>query len=243
MRRHFWRYSRPVGCFFCVLFLLFLAWFLRLINGIPPLDAEAGLRRIERKHLRPPGELVEMFTGGQRDVIAVTQRNGEIYTYFLVPKDSVQTGEPRYSDGGPWRDTETDFSWGCCTNAFYEFDVNNGSAVLKQWIYVLVKNADPAITSGSLRVVTRQGNNSRTWTAQAERMNPYYLAFRLELWGGSETAKQQFYTIYNGYSPSPDVEAAASVVFFNVDGNEVSRQQFDMVKASWDQERSTDNGT
>ena len=64
MKKHFWRFRRPVGCVLCVLLLLVLAWFLRLVYGVPPLGAEAEVRRIERRYLRPAGELVQIIEEG-----------------------------------------------------------------------------------------------------------------------------------------------------------------------------------
>lgn len=245
MKRRYWRFSRPAGCFLCLCVLLFMAWLIRLFCGPPPAGAAEQVKRLERRCLRPPGALVEVYREGDYYPVAVTEREGELYTYYLFDKGPGSEGKPGYTDGSVWRDTVHDLPWGCCIGPFYQYEVNKGNAVWRMWTYVLVKNTDPAVTGATITATTRIGDGngarSRKWTAEAVRRNPYYLAFRLELFGGSELARRQFSAIVNGLA-AEDTEAGAEVVFYDADGNERSRLQFDMLKKPTEEERSEDHG-
>lgn len=240
MRRRYWRFSRPLGSLVCVLLLLLLAWVLRLTLGAPPQGPEALLRRTERRMLRPPGELVEIVESQNNYATAVTWREGELYTYTLMPvdSDSQKRWTHRYTVGMPYRDTVHDSDWGCCTFPTNRFDIYNGKSVLNSSFYALVRVTDPQIRSGKLTVETVSEEFSRTWTSQAERGNPYYLAFELKLWGGSEAMREHFYAMHSGYE---GVSAEAEAVFYDAEGREVSRMRFSMA-GSEDEERSMDHG-
>ena len=244
MRRHFWRYSRPVGCLLCLCLLLILAWFIRLVSGPPAAGVETQIRRAERRCLRPAGELAEIYNEGQYYPYAVTKRDGELYTYFLAPQGLMGDKRKRCTGAFRWQDTAGDLPWGCCIGPFYQFELVGGSNVYVQWMYVLVKNPDPAAVSGKLSIEASLGNGdeayTRTWTARAERRDPDYLSFRLELRGGSERMRQLFSAIYNGVG-STDTTATAEAVFYDADGKETGRLQFDMLMHE-DEERSEDHG-
>ena len=245
MKKHFWRFRRPAGCLVCVLLLITLAWFLRLVYGVPPLGAEAELRRVERRYLRPAGELVQIIEEGDLYGAAVTQQEGELYTYMLFPADgSTEKGPRRYDGGGPWRDTVRDFSWGCTTPALSYFVYQNNTNELQKRFYVLVKQSDPNVVSGKLEIFSTMEEGSRTWRSSAERLYPGYLAFPMELTGGSEMSRQMYQSILNGFSDNAEkpVTAEAEAVFYDAEGNEVSRIAFNMIRDSADQEGSEDNG-
>ena len=245
MRKIYWRYSRPLGCGICVLFLLLLAWFLRFTGGPPATGAEAQVKLAERRCLRPPGELTEVVDEGVWYPFAVTKRDGELYTYYLTTQEREGRGRKRFTGGIPWRDSVGNMPWGCCIGPFHQFELpDRGTAVMVQWTYVLVKNSDPAVTGGQISIEASLENGdepyARTWTARAERTDPDYLRFRLELRGGSKTMRQLFSAIYNGFA-TPGTAAEAEVVFYDADGTETSRLQFDMLMHE-DEERSEDNG-
>ena len=245
MKKHFWRFRRPAGCLVCVLLLLALAWFLRLVYGVPPLGAEAELRRVERRYHRPAGELVQIIEEGDLFGAAVTRHEGELYTYMLFPADgSTLKGPRRYDGGGPWRDTVRDFSWGCTTPGMSYFVYQNNTNELQKRFYVLVKQSDPNVVSGKLEIVSTMEEGSRTWRSSAERLYPDYLAFPMEITRGSETSRLMYQSILNGHSYNAEkpVTAEAEAVFYDAEGNEVSRIAFDMIRDSADQERSEDNG-
>ncbi len=245
MRRIFWRYSRPVGCLLCVCLLLVLAWLIRLVGGPPAAGIETQIRRAERRCLRPPGKLAEIYDEGQLFPFAVTKRDGELYTYYLHLYSQGLAGKERRRCTGAfrWRDSAEDLPWGCSIGPFQQFELTNGSTTNVQWMYVLVKNSDPAVTAGRLSIETGLGTGeetyTRTWTAWAERKDPDYLSFRLELRGGSDRARQLFSALYNGVG-SKDTTAMAEAVFYDADGNEAGRLQFDML--IHEEERSEEDG-
>ena len=243
MRRVFWRYSRPVGCLLCVCLLLVLAWLIRLVSVPPAAGVETQIRRAERRCLRPPGELAEIYDEGSYYPYAVTKRDGELYTYFLTPQALEGKGRKRCTGANCWRDSAGDQAWGCSIGPFYQFELTGGSTTQVQWMYVLVKNSDPAVTAGRLTIETGLGAgeeaHTRTWTARAERRDPDYLSFRLELRGGRDSSRELFSTLYNGVG-SKETTAMAEAVFYDADGNEAGRLQFDML--THEEERSEENG-
>lgn len=240
MRRRYWRFSRPVGSLICVLLMVVLAWFLRLAMGPPAGSPEAVLRRTERQLLRPPGELVEIIENRFNYATAVTWQDGELYIYALCPvdDDTTKTWSHRYTFGVPYRDTAHDSPWGCCTFTAVRHESYNLKTVMELSFNVLVRIADPRIRSGKLTVETASEGYSKTWKATAERTNPYYLAFTLKLWGGSETMKDHFYAMHSG---SEGVTAEAEAVFYDEEENEVSRLRFSM-PGFQEEERSGENG-
>ena len=242
MKRRFWRFSRPVGSLVCVLLLLVLTWFMRFAAGTPHGSPEAVLRRTERRYLRLPGELVEVFETRLNAANAVTWRDGELAVYYLTSEDDDNRGEwkHRYQDGFLYRSAQPG-SWGCCTTPFIQFDVNKGNMVTKRWFYVLVKNQDPQVTGGKLTVESWLGDYHRTWRAEADRTNPYYLTFRLEINGGGEKTLSIFNALCGGDS-GDGATAEAEAVFIDADGNAVSSLRFDMIEELPDTERSAENG-
>lgn len=240
MRKRYWRFSRPVGSLVCVLLMVVLAWFLRLTMGTPAGSPEAILRRTERQLLRPPGELVEIIENRYNYATAVTWRDGELYTYVLSPvdDDSTKTWKRRYTFGIPYRDTVHDSPWGCCTFTVIRHDTYNLKTVMDLSFRVLVRITDPRVSSGTLTVVTESEDYTKTWNAKAERRNPYYLDFEIKLWGGSEVMKSHFYAMHSG---TEGVTAEAEAVFYDEEGNEVSRLRFSM-PGFQEKERSGENG-
>ena len=240
MRKRYWRFSRPVGSLVCVLLMVVLAWFLRLAMGTPAGSPEAILRRTERQLLRPPGELVEIIENRYNYATAVTWRDGELYTYALSPvdDDSTKTWKHRYTFGIPYRDTVHDSPWGCCTFTVIRHDTYNLKTVMDLSFRVLVRTTDPRVSSGTLTVVTESVDYTKTWNAKAERRNPYYLDFEIKLWGGSEVMKSHFYAMHSG---TEGVTAEAEAVFYDEEGNEVSRLRFSM-PGFQEEERSGENG-
>ena len=244
MRRYDWRYSRPVGCLLCVCLVLALAWLIRLVSGPPAVGAEAQVRLIERRSLRSPGEIAEIYDEGQGFPYAVTKRDGELYTYILQPQLLEGEKRHRFTGGSCWRETPGDLPWGCCIGPFFQFEISNGNSVQVQWMYVLVKNSDPTVSAGRLSVTASLGTGdtayTRTWSARAERRDPDYLSFRLELRAGSDRAHTLFSAIYNGVG-AEDTAASAEVIWMDGDENEVSSLQFDMVRQA-KEEGSETNG-
>ena len=245
MKRRFWRFSRPVGSLVCVLLLLVLAWFMRFAAGTPHGSPEAVLRRTERRMLLSPGELVEVYEARFNSASVVTWRDGGPAVYYLLPEDDStrnKNWKHRYLDGIPLWQGQPDFPWGCCTGMFIEFSPNRGNMVTRHWFYVLVKNQDPQVTGGKLTVEAKMGDYHREWRAEAERTNPYYLAFRLEINGGGENTMSVFNALCGGYS-GDGAAAEAEAVFIDAEGNAVSSLRFDMIEELPDTERSAENGT
>jgi hypothetical protein len=220
--------------------MVVLAWFLRLAMGPPAGSPEKILRRTERQLLRPPGELVEIIENRFNYATAVTWLDGELYTYALCPvdDDTTKTWSHRYTFGVPYRDTVHDSPWGCCTFTVVRHESYNLKTVMELSFNVLVRITDPRVRSGKLTVETTSEGYSKTWKAAAERTNPYYLAFTLKLWGGSDVMKDHFYAMH---SCSDDVTAEAEAVFYDEEGNEVSRMRFSMPGFP-EEERSGENG-
>lgn len=241
MRKYYWRYSRPAGCLLCIFLLLVLAWLIRLLNGPPPTDVSEQVRRTERRSLRPPGETMQVFYEGQSFPFAVTTRDGELYTYLLYPQDLQGSGRNRITSGVNWRDTVSDLPWGCCIGQFSQLELSNGNTVQVQWMYVLVKIPEPDAVAGRLRIKASLGGGdgayTRTWGADGVRTFDY-LRFRIELRGGSESARKLFSAIVNGFG-SEETTAAAEVIFLDKEGNE-KPMQFDMLRQA--EERSEDHG-
>ena len=243
MRRRFWRFSRPVGSLVCVLLLLLLIWFIRLGRGIPHGSPEDVLRRMERKMLLSPGELVEVYEARFNAANVVTWRDGELAVYYFLPEDdnNKKQWKHRYQDGFPLWQAQPDFDWGCCTGMFVDLNANRENKIVTAHrFYVLVKNPDPQVTRGSLTIQSRLGDYTRKWTAKAERTNPYYLSFRMERFGGNNATQELFDALCSGRS-SQGAEAEAEAVFYDADGNEVSCLRFSMIEEE-NAERSEENG-
>ncbi len=242
MRRRYWRFSRPAGSLACLLLLLVMAWFVRLAYGTPHSSPEAELRRTERRMLLPPGELVEVYEARFNGANAVTWQDGDLSVYYLYPEDdsTKQEWKHRYQNGTLLCRTAGDSSWGCRTSVFLETNFDPG-VTTRHWFCVLVKNEDPRVTRGTLTIRSALGEYSRKWAAKAERTNPYYLSFRLERSGGINAMQTIFNDLCNGFS-SEGTEAEAEAVFYDTEGNEVSRLVFDMIRAVPDREGSEENG-
>jgi hypothetical protein len=183
---------------------------------------------------------VEIIENRYNYATAVTWRDGELYTYVLSPvdDDSTKTWKHRYTFGIPYRDTVHDSPWGCCTFTVIRHDTYNLKTVMDLSFRVLVRTTDPRVSSGTLTVVTESEDYTKTWNAKAERRNPYYLDFEIKLWGGSEVMKSHFYAMHSG---TEGVTAEAEAVFYDEEGNEVSRLRFSM-PGFQEEERSGENG-
>lgn len=239
MKRRFWRYSRPLNCAICLCLLLALAWFLRLAYGIPPMRAERLVRLTEKECLRRPGEIMEILDEGNIYSAAVTWSEGEIYTYVLMHDDKSGS---RYYGGLPCRDTEQFARDWCVTTSLEKWDVQLGKSTLKQHFYVLVKQPDARVTAGKLTIVGNMDGASRTWVSSAERINPYYLSFRIDQDRGGQIINQMYYALHSGWYLDSPVTAEAEAVFYDADGNEVNRLSFSMVEGRVFGERSEDHG-
>ncbi len=246
MRGRYWRLSRPLGCCLCILLCVLLAWLLRMAYGVPAMGAKAQLRRTERRLLREPGELVEVFEEGSVYAAAVTWHDGQIRTYALFPESEelMDSDRDRYTDGMPWRETESAYDWGCTTASMDRLEPASGakSTVVKRRLYVLVRQTDPRIVSGTLRIIGRLGSRERPWESEAVRTNPYYLAFPIELWGGTDESRQMYYAIQHGTSQAQKVTAMAEGVFYDAEGNEVEKKRFQLILNTPEEKGSDDSG-
>jgi hypothetical protein len=242
MRRKTWRYSRPLRCVLYLCLLLFLVWLLRLTLGTPAADAVTVLRRAEKANLRPAGELVCILEQEGPFSTAVTWRGGELYTYTLVRHSADGKYTKRYGHALPCRDTAEDGRDWCTGPESSGYRLVDYHSVLASDFYVLVKQADPAVKRARLTIRGEAEGVTSVWESEAERTDPRCLAFRMEQRDGGDRIRQIWYALHAGRYYGEPVAARAEAVFYDAEGNEVSRMAFDMVEGSIYGEGSGDDG-
>lgn len=214
--------------------LLALLYFARLVGGPPPVGAKAALRRAERNALRPRGEIVEMIENEDDDlVIAVTHRDGEIYTYCLQRAQKVvRNGRHRLM----WRFFDACFTYddsvgssGCVTFPLSSYSLDGrGNTVHERSVHYLLKQDDARAVRAELEVrAFPPGEGERRWKLKAERTNPYYFDFETtRSLIGAQKATWDLYSVLGvlgGWSSPfpPDGTTAEAEAFFYDENDEL----------------------
>ena len=239
MKKRHRRYSCPLRCCFSLCLLLFLVWALRLVSGPPPGSLQTLVRRTEKRCLRLPGELTEVLDEGARDSAAVTWREGELYTYRLSPTYTyrffpgfVQVWKNRrYRACLPYRGTDGTTTFWCTTPELeqYIYTHQDRDDLMNRSFCILVKQEDPAVTSGELTIRGKLEEDAYTWKCSAVRTDSRYLLFSVELERGGPRISRVFSAMCSGRAEGAPVTAEAEAVLWNEAGEEVERVRFSLL--------------
>ena len=227
---------RIVGAAALFVVLLALLYVARLVSGPPPLGAEAALRRVERNYLRPAGEIVDMLEEEDDNyVIAVTHRDGEIYTYGL------QRAQKNVNNGRHWftwrlfdashayRDTVG--SPGCATFTLWSYYYDErGNTVQERTMHYLLKQEDVRAVRAELVVrANTPEDGERRWKLSAERTNPYCFDFEAtRSLVGAQKAAWDIFSVLGGWSPFPPegTTAVAEASFYDENDELIGAMSF-----------------
>ncbi len=243
------RLPRPLHAALCLLAVLLGLTLVRLLCGPTDLMTERqALRRAQRQSLRVPREAVDTVNVFNQQLFAVWD-GSEIQAYQAWWKRPLRRGYSYNSAGERglvlmaeplirdyyycylWRDSR-DYGWGCPGTVMTGYRVHDTSWMSKYSLPLLVKNSDPAALRGEITVrgAIRDDVYDQPFgvTADARRENPWFFTFLLETdWS---VAARAFHYIEGG-TEEETCTAEAEIVWYDADGNELYRQQIELIES------------
>lgn len=157
-----------------------------------------------------------------------------------------------------WRDSR-EFGWGCPGYKLSGYVAEDGRWEIREYVPLAVINGDPDVASGVLTVsgsCTRDGETGEyAWTAAAVREDPRVFLFQLTpgedltndfaSWVLSDISMGE--ELFSAASAKegvnePGVTALAEVVWYDEKGNELYRQEFDLLRRENAAEGSEEHG-
>lgn len=235
MRKY--RLPRPLHAALCVLAILLMLFFLRLLCGPPIAFSElSAIRREERRNLRPPGEIVARWGYLNNNGLALWD-GSEVQTYethwsnrttfYGVEQNPIPKPLVYFYDRVTFFRDSREYGWGC---PGIITEVRRGDE-WRRSLPLLVKNDDSAAVRGSLTVRARltgeEGAALRyLWRAEAERENPWVFLFFITPPEEGNESLRMLNAIQNGWDGAA---AEAEIVWQDESGNELYRQKIDLI--------------
>jgi len=220
-----------------LLFLLALVLFRLACGPLPAFSEAAALERAQRQHGRAPVKTAACWEDRNKQLFVVWD-GGDIQVYSALwdrlDRRNIDYGVSDSAGIKPvvrvydrcilWRDSRT-LGWGC------------PGMPVEGALPLLVKNDDPAVTSGFFTV--RGEVNIGGWnapieaeyscTAETRRSDPHFFTFWIKPEGYPKTAERVLNRLTNLGAEVPGITAEAEIVWYDASGNELYRQSFDMM--------------
>ena len=260
------RLPRLLHASFCLGLVLLALVFVRFTCGPTRLLTEkAALRRVQRQSLHIPREPVYRFEVSGSQFFAMW--DGEkLYTYaaqWVRPgRNGFSYNENRetgfrlmrtplireYIGCYFWNDSD-EFGWGCPGYPMSWYKMANGESKLVTALPLLVLNDDPAVIGGVCNVYGKKGGDKKTglgsvefsWPWGGRRTSPYGVGFEIQtpIVEADDEARRVLISIPGrGTKNDRSTTAAAEIVWCDENGNELYRQQIELIEP----ERSEEYG-
>lgn len=262
--------SKPCHALLCVLAMALILVLVRLLCGPSKILTEGIARRLaQRRALREPAAPTAQTDFQNWQVFAVW--DGEaVQTYFSLWTRPGRRGSSYNADGEKgfrlmadpllkeyewcriWSDSR-DFGWGCPGYKLSGYVFEEDAFEIRECVPLAVINEDPAAASGVLTVSGRvcddgengSGRREYAWTTAAVREDPHFFLFELspKRTQGDDISDRVLAAVTLGEDVNGlGTTAAAVVVWYDKDGSELYRQEFDLLKPAASAEGSEENG-